>query len=399
MDETVKHTDSNNNGSKRSSRVVDVSWAADYINDEWEQKNSARGAFDTQVIEPLNERLGKGKNRDGASGKVISTTQRLKASDDDVKIVDAMTDKTIVNADETEKVREAMARGIDVSDSDGETIKIRDAMTDITVTSIDDAKAVRKAAVMMGLDEDLDDLEKIRDARTGNLKPVSLKPIGKFNFKKPEPKKDDEIPDPELFVIEEDRGSAKTIVASDDVKKVRNAVEERFPEEDFPDDFDDEYYDDYIDEEYYGDREETRPDRNIRYERNVRRHSSGRHSCEPGGQRKIYNEQKSPLRFIPLVLVIALCIFGAIAAKEICHDVPLNSSDYSKVRYTVEEGLTDEQLAEDLVSLGIIDNPLIFRLRCLFYSAKYVEGTYEISPCYSTEKIINILSGYTYGND
>ena len=112
-----------------------------------------------------------------------------------------------------------------------------------------------------------------------------------------------------------------------------------------------------------------------------------------------YMPSKSPLRFIPLVLVIALCVFGFIAARQICHDVPINSSDYSKMKYTVTEGLTDEQLAQDLASMGIIDNQLIFRIRCRFYDADYVEGTYELSPCYSTEKIINILSGYTYGSD
>jgi len=84
---------------------------------------------------------------------------------------------------------------------------------------------------------------------------------------------------------------------------------------------------------------------------------------------------------------------------QICHDVPLNASDYSKVKYTVEDGLTDEQLSQDLQALGIIDNPLVFKLRCKFYSADYVPGTYELSPCYSTEKIINILSGYVYGTD
>ena len=112
-----------------------------------------------------------------------------------------------------------------------------------------------------------------------------------------------------------------------------------------------------------------------------------------------YKEPRNPLRFIPLVLVVAICVLGFIVAMQICHDVPLNASDYSKVKYTVESGLTDEQLSQDLQALGIIDNPLVFRLRCKFYDADYVPGTYELSPCYSTEKIINILSGYTYGTD
>ena len=110
-----------------------------------------------------------------------------------------------------------------------------------------------------------------------------------------------------------------------------------------------------------------------------------------------YEPTKSPLRFIPLVLVIAVCVLCFIAARTICYDVPINASDYSKMTYTVMPGLTDEQLARDLVEMGLIDNPLVFRLRCIFYDADYQEGTYELSPCYSTEKIINILSGYQYG--
>ena len=34
----------------------------------------------------------------------------------------------------------------------------------------------------------------------------------------------------------------------------------------------------------------------------------------------------------------------------------------------------------------------------LIYDAKYVPGTYKVSPSYTTEKIINILSGYDYSD-
>ena len=112
-----------------------------------------------------------------------------------------------------------------------------------------------------------------------------------------------------------------------------------------------------------------------------------------------YVPVKSPLRFIPLVLVIAICVLAFISARVICFDEPVNASDYSKVSYTVYEGLTDSVLAQDLLDLGLIDNSLVFRLRCIFYDADYVPGTYELSPCYSTEKIINIVSGYKYGNE
>jgi len=537
--------------------VVDVSWAADYLDDAWENDHSAKGAYDTQVLPPLTKYTQARKT----DIDPMSVTQKFKAAsapelmpdrteelhrddiadpvpdadadDDDLKIVDAVTEKTIATYEEAQQVRSAIGQAdqgtrddlalpsdqpdpdiltedtgiipaVDEDDDDiTEELKIRDAVTDQTVASIDDAKAVRRAVMLQGIDEDLDDLGGVRDALSGHKpwnagwkapsaapslsqgnEPLSRNPMKVFPWtaasrsrnvadstgSQPaqaaepadtyeevpqEPAKPKEL----FFTIEEEpkdqtaplEEPGKTIVATGEARNVRKAaivqelasrtgsfnLEDLFREDDselytdeeenyepyeeddeidgfyngpeeYPDrfgryeDFDDPDlmiregdYEDYgpgdeLDEPY-----DDRDSRSGRRRRSERRHSSRRGKPVYYG----YAPSKNPLRFIPLVLVIAVCVFGFIAAKQICHDVPLNSSDYSKVKYTVEAGLTNEQLAQDLEGLGIIDNPLVFRLRCLFYSADYVPGTYELSPCYSTEKIINILSGYTYGTE
>ena len=557
MEQTGKRTDRKSEGIRKASRVVDMSWAADYLDDAWENDHSAKGAYDTQVLPPLTKYTQTRKT----DIDPMSVTQKFKAAsapelmpdrteelhkddiaapdldadtdDDDLKIVDAVTEKTIATYEEAQQVRSAIEQAdqdvrddltlpsdqpdpailtedtgiipaIDEEDDDiTEELKIRDAVTDQTVASIDDAKAVRRAVMLQGIDEDLDDLGGVRDALSSrkpwsagwkapaadqslnqNNEPLSRNPMKVFpwtpasrsqsvsNFTETQP---DQVTEPAdtyeeipqepakpkelFFTIEEepeDRTApleepGKTIVATGEARNIRKAalvqeltsrtgsfnLEDLFREDDselYADE--EENYepyeeDDEIDGYYdgpaeYSDRfgrydDHDAPDRMIRdrdYEdygpgdewddgyddresrSDRRRRSKDRRSSRRGKTVYYgYAPSKSPLRFIPLVLVIAVCVFGFIAAKQICHDVPLNSSDYSKVKYTVEAGLTNEQLAQDLEGLGIIDNPLVFRLRCLFYSADYVPGTYELSPCYSTEKIINILSGYTYGTE
>ena len=109
--------------------------------------------------------------------------------------------------------------------------------------------------------------------------------------------------------------------------------------------------------------------------------------------------KKSLLRFIPLILVIAICVVGFIFALKIFDDKPFNSDDKSKVEYTITSGISNSTVASDLLALGLIDNEFIYKIRCKVFSADYEEGTYKLSPSYSTEKIINILSGYDYESD
>ena len=453
MEETRKRTDRKSQGTKKASRVVDMSWAAKYLDDDWENKYSAEGAVDTQVAMPPGEK--KDREEDADKDYIVndlSDTQLFRAAfreplpedpddpeepekqadpeepeEDDIRIRDAVTEETITSLEEMQAVRDAAGLAQQESDRPEEDIvRIRDAVTDKTVVSVSEAKAVRTTLFHMGMDEDLDELSGIRDARNSILRQEPAGQEVKIAVKEPEtaaPAKKAE--EPVLF-------PGKTIVASktaDSVRKAASRIEEEIlPVQNSAQEID------VNPEEFIRDAEESRPvrkerseprrhrntpaqnraserrtrerpdayDPDLRPDRGRNRRSEREPEYEQDrGSRYYYGymPSKSPLRFIPLVLVIALCVFGFIAAREICHDVPINPSDYSKMKYTVTEGLTDEQLAQDLAGMGIIDNQLIFRIRCRFYDADYVEGTYELSPCYSTEKIINILSGYTYGSD
>ncbi|MBQ6369941.1 MAG: hypothetical protein IJJ17_07695 [Parasporobacterium sp.] len=457
MEETRKRTDRKNQGAKKASRVVDMSWAAKYLDDDWENKYSAEGAVDTQVAMPPGEK----KDREESADEEyivndLSDTQLFRAAfreplpadpddpeaqekskeqekqadpeepeEDDIRIRDAVTEETITSLEEMKAVRDAA--GLAQQETDGpeeDIVRIRDAVTDKTVVSVSEARAVRTTLFHMGMDEDLDELSGIRDARNSLLRQEPAGQEVKITEKEhataaPAEKAEE----PVLF-------PGKTIVASktaDSVRKAASRIEEEvLPVQSAAQEID-------VDpEDFIEEKEKSRSARKERSEPRRRRsteaqnRTSERRTREradaydpdlrperrPGRRMEReydqdrdsryyygYMPSKSPLRFIPLVLVIALCVFGFIAAREICHDVPINSSDYSKMKYTVTEGLTDEQLAQDLAGMGIIDNQLIFRIRCRFYDADYVEGTYELSPCYSTEKIINILSGYTYGSD
>ena len=459
-----------------ASRIVDMSWAAEYLNDDWENKHTAKGAYDTKAAAHSSENQEKTEKE--AVVDNMSETQQFKAvedipaeeydkAEDLVKIRDAETDRTIVSLDEAEKVR-AAADGILADKDDADVLKIRDAETDRTIVSVAEAAEVRKAAARLKVDEDLDDIVKIRDAETDktivsvdeaagvraaaaalnmdeggddfvkirdaatdrtivsvteasqvrdavsalnadvkdsfddldNLRDAAAlmrtaEPAIYFPEKKKNGKKDEIVPEvkiePETFIKsdDEDPGSTKVLEniinvgESKKKKKKKKTAEARIKRSN--DRYDDDRDDYYDNRDYHRDR----------YRNDDRYDGSGRNYGRDN-VRYVYEPVKSPLRFIPLVLVIALCVLGFIAAREVCYDVPINAADYSRYSYTVEKGLTDAQLASDLEEMGLIENPLIFRLRALLYSAKYVEGTYELSPCYSTEKIINILSGYEY---
>ena len=339
--------------------------------------------------------------------------------DDDLKIRDAVTDKTIISAEEVQNIR-AEAAKLEAEDDTEDILKIRDAVTDQTIVSVEDAKNVRLAAAHLDLDDGLDviqndmfasrnesadktiiagkevqeihdavselDISELMDDDETQPQPIVVeKKSVKKNKKKQKKIREsqiaedasDEIDFDELIQIEEFEPQP----VKKDLKRRSNRQERRRPAP-YADRYDD--YSDYNDYDF--------DDREQRYSRNYHQESRRRHTY--------YEEPvKNPLRFIPLVLVIAICVFGFITAREVCLDTPVNANNYSKVRYTVTSETTDASLAKDLKELGLIENPLVFRLRCIFYDADYKEGTYELCPCYSTEKIINILSGYEYGSD
>lgn len=279
------------------------------------------------------------------------------AEDDVVKIRDAVTDKTIVSVTEARNIREA-ANQLQMDEDLDDMVKIRDAMTDKTIVSVTEARSVREAADQMEMDfpEEIFDDSFIEESIEDHEEEEP-------DYEEPDYEEPDYEEPPVRPVKKEKRRSRREEEYHYDRYERRERDRRRI-------DYYDRDYDAYEDGYYDYDRE-YRDDR----------------------------PRKSPLRFIPLVLVLALCVLVFIAARTICFDNPVNPSDYSRIKYTVTEETTTESLAQDLLNLGLIDNPLVFRLRTLFYSAKYVPGEYELSPSFSTEKIVNILSGYNYGEE
>lgn len=97
-----------------------------------------------------------------------------------------------------------------------------------------------------------------------------------------------------------------------------------------------------------------------------------------------------------LVIIVLVCVLGYDLALKVCDDRAMDSKDLSKIKYTVDENTTDAEVAAFLVENGMVESEMYYKLRAIIFDADYKPGTYEISPSYSTEKIINILSGYDY---
>lgn len=104
------------------------------------------------------------------------------------------------------------------------------------------------------------------------------------------------------------------------------------------------------------------------------------------------------VRLAVLVLVIVLCIIAYTTARKVCNDQPMNSSNTAKVQITITADSTDSSVGEFLVKNNVVESKFVYKLRAILFEANYKEGTYEVSPSYTTEKIIDILSGYSTNN-
>ena len=152
---------------KQSSRVTDMSWAAKYLDDDWENKYAVRGGYDTKA----NADSGSVGNSEPVSVDMMSQTQEFKPvnsdeSGDDMKIRDAVTGNTIISSDE-------FRSAIDKEAEHTESFKIRDAFTDKTIalaSDIRDHQEVKDAAMAADLDEDMKDIENIEPIVTVRTK-------------------------------------------------------------------------------------------------------------------------------------------------------------------------------------------------------------------------------------
>lgn len=109
--------------------------------------------------------------------------------------------------------------------------------------------------------------------------------------------------------------------------------------------------------------------------------------------------KKLIIRLAVTLFVIIICVLCFMFTFRVFYDTPINEEDTSKVEFTIaSENVTDEEVGQMLVDAGLIGDARLYKLRTYIYDAKYVPGTYALSPSYTTEKIINILSGYDYSD-
>lgn len=114
---------------------------------------------------------------------------------------------------------------------------------------------------------------------------------------------------------------------------------------------------------------------------------------------KRQRRKKVIIRLAVALIVILICLACFLFTYRVFYDTPLNEDDTTKIEFTITDPeITDEEIAEQLVAIGVINDARLYKLRTFIYDANYIPGTYNLSPSYSTEKIINILSGYDYSD-
>lgn len=96
--------------------------------------------------------------------------------------------------------------------------------------------------------------------------------------------------------------------------------------------------------------------------------------------------------------VVALCLIGFFVTFGIFNDTAFDKSNTSRMEFVLTEDMTKDQVAKKLKEMGCIEDEGMFKTRCLVYDYDPVPGTYRVSPSFTTEKIVNILSGYDYSD-
>ena len=114
---------------------------------------------------------------------------------------------------------------------------------------------------------------------------------------------------------------------------------------------------------------------------------------------KKQRRKKLIIRLAVTLLVVIICVLCFLFTFRVFYDTPLDENNTEKVEITIPDAeITDEEVAELLQKAGCISDTKLYKLRTYIYDANYVPGTYKVSPSFSTEKIINILSGYDYSD-
>lgn len=127
--------------------------------------------------------------------------------------------------------------------------------------------------------------------------------------------------------------------------------------------------------------------------------ADGARKRQLGDKEKKVRKKRLIIRLCVTAVVLILCAAGFSFMYWIFHDVPVDEDNKQKIEVTITEGITDAEVGDILKEEGCIKDKTLYKLRTIIYDANYVPGVYDVSPSYTTEKIINILSGYDYSTD
>lgn len=137
----------------------------------------------------------------------------------------------------------------------------------------------------------------------------------------------------------------------------------------------------------------------VKARQSASRSSSQSRRAASQAEYKRKRRKKLIIRLAVTLFVVLICVLCFLFMFRVFYDTPLNEEDTTKVEITITDpDISDEEVAEMLLEAGVINDARLYKLRTYIYDANYVPGTYHVSPSFSTEKIINILSGYDYSD-
>lgn len=102
------------------------------------------------------------------------------------------------------------------------------------------------------------------------------------------------------------------------------------------------------------------------------------------------------VRIVLFFFIIVSSIVLFYVTYVVAHDVPVNPNDKNVIIFQIDEGMTTQQIEDQLVTSKLVPSIPILKIREKLFQADYKAGSYRLKRSYNTEKIINILSGIEY---
>lgn len=100
------------------------------------------------------------------------------------------------------------------------------------------------------------------------------------------------------------------------------------------------------------------------------------------------------LKYVLLVVIAVVCATAAYHfGSQIFSDEGVDAAPGTDMSYTVSEGTSISDLADELEEFGIIKSSNVFVVQSYIYKVRDVKaGTYNFNTSYSNEEIFRILS-------